>query len=135
MIRRVRNRQRKQFGLQVLGLCVLAVATGLLLVEYQNRSSNTDLKYAGISCREVRENAEKFLKDQLSPEYKNQIAAHLDECPSCSKLVRSMKDKNSGGSELNHKPKSTTASLNSPQLIFSQLILSRWQLAELDSHF
>jgi hypothetical protein len=109
MLSRVKNHRRKVVAAQIAGLSVLGILVGIVFVEMRSTIQRENATYAGISCREVRENAKKYLDDNISGELKDRITAHLGECASCKKMVREMNPKSKGGSGLNKRPVTTAA--------------------------
>ncbi|MFQ5731008.1 MAG: zf-HC2 domain-containing protein [Planctomycetaceae bacterium] len=98
MVRRIKTRRRTKFGAQLAGGALLGVLLGFGFLQLRSAwvDARAGTEIAGVTCREVREKAQAFRDGTLPKDERDRIAAHLEECEECAKLVRTEMERPNG---------------------------------------
>lgn len=84
--------RRRRLALQVAGAgcAIAAVGFGVWLASHPGSIDRREFHYGGIACRDVRANMADYQMRRLPDELTRRIAAHLEQCPACQKVMRTM---------------------------------------------
>lgn len=97
MLREQKRRARRRFLLQVAGAAGCAAVGGLVYLaarpDDDGQHAGGDFTIAGISCREVHDHAQAYVRndDSLAEDLRNRIAAHVKKCGPCAKHLRRLR--------------------------------------------
>ena len=96
MVGRISTRRRMTFALQLAGGAGFGLLLGVafVLFPFAQDDPQTEFRYAGISCFEVRKKADDFIAGRLPKRLHKKIDAHVAECDGCRKYLA---DKKSSG--------------------------------------
>lgn len=100
MVGRIRSRRRRVFAMQLGGCAVFGIVLGIAFIELRPRFAEPPL-HGGITCGDVRDRAELYIRGKLNPDLQDRIATHLKECPGCDRYVEK---KRSDDGSLQHRP-------------------------------
>jgi hypothetical protein len=99
---KLKGRSRRRRFLKAAGVLSLAVvgggaAAGLGLFFWKKPNDGMqDFNFGGISCAEVRQQAQAFAMGQVQEPLLGRIRAHVALCPRCGALIRNMQKKAEG---------------------------------------
>jgi len=86
-----RRQHRLQRAASALAVIVM-VSAGLAAFATLRANVEPEYYYGGIACTDVRSHLRAFAAGEVSGETAEQMKIHLQQCPTCQKLMRSMSD-------------------------------------------
>jgi hypothetical protein len=91
MVGRIKNRQRRQFLIQLgaAASTIVVLGAGGYFALRQSEQP-TEYRYGGIACSEVMPLLPEYRVGKLDPELTRQITVHLEKCPNCGPMYRRM---------------------------------------------
>ncbi len=92
---RLKARQRRS-PVRFSYVAVLAVLSGILAVQL-SEASQMELerlsRKGGVSCTEVLANIDRYIRGEITGEFRSQMGFHLSNCPHCARTVRGVAKK------------------------------------------
>lgn len=103
-VRAVWHRRRRAAALAA-GAGAVVILVGIGSWSILGRLADPEQHFGGIACSEVRANLPALISGGLAVDAAARVRAHLDQCPDCQALLRSMTKMQAAGSFPQHAEK------------------------------